>query len=77
MAQVFAEGFRLIAGGVVSGIAGAIVLSRVLQSFHFEGSTTTDPVTLAGVGLLFAAVALAGVLGVGEQSLKAWTRSRR
>ncbi len=54
---VFAEGFRLIASGVLSGIAAAIVLSRVLKSFLFEVEPG-DPVTLIGVALLFAGVAL-------------------
>jgi putative ABC transport system permease protein len=54
---VFVEGFRLIAGGVLSGIAAAIVLSRVLKSFLF-GVEPGDPTTLLGVGLLFAAVSL-------------------
>jgi putative ABC transport system permease protein len=54
---VFAEGFRLIAGGVISGIAAAVVLSRVLKSFLFEVEPT-DPATLIGVGLLFTGVAL-------------------
>jgi putative ABC transport system permease protein len=63
---VFGEGFRLIAGGIVSGIAAAIVLSRVLKSFLFEVEPT-DPVTLIGVGLLFATVAL----------LACWAPTRR
>jgi putative ABC transport system permease protein len=54
---VFGEGFRLIAGGVLAGIAAAIVLSRVLGSFLFEVEPG-DPVTLIGVGLLFVSVAL-------------------
>ena len=54
---VFGEGFRLIAGGVLSGIAAAMLLSRVLRSFLFEVEPT-DPITLLCVGLLFAAVAL-------------------
>jgi putative ABC transport system permease protein len=54
---VFADAFRLIAGGVVAGIVAAIVLSRGLTSFLFEVEAT-DPLTLAGVGLLFASVAL-------------------
>jgi len=54
---IFAEGFRLIAGGVISGIAAALMLSRVLRSFLFEVEPT-DPVTLLSVGLLFAGVAL-------------------
>jgi putative ABC transport system permease protein len=55
---VLADGFRLLAGGVIIGLAAALVLSRVLQSFLFEVGTT-DPVTLLAVVLLFAAVALA------------------
>jgi putative ABC transport system permease protein len=54
---VFADAFRLIAGGVVAGIVAAVVLSRGLTSFLFEVEPT-DPPTLIGVGLLFATVAL-------------------
>ena len=63
---VFAEGFRLIAGGVISGIAAALLLSRVLKSFLFEVEPT-DPATLIVVGLLFASVAL----------LACWAPTRR
>jgi putative ABC transport system permease protein len=54
---VFADAFRLIAGGVFAGIVAAIVLSRGLTSFLFEVEPT-DAATLAGVGVLFATVAL-------------------
>jgi putative ABC transport system permease protein len=54
---VFGEGFRLVAGGIVAGIAGALIVSRVLQSFLFEVEPT-DPATLVGAGLLFAGVTL-------------------
>jgi len=54
---IFAEGFRLIMGGVILGTAAALLLSRVLRSFLF-GVGATDPLTFLGVGLLFAAVAL-------------------
>jgi len=54
---VFAEGLGLIAGGVISGIAAAFILARVLRSFLF-GVDPADPVTLATVGVLFAVVAL-------------------
>jgi putative ABC transport system permease protein len=54
---VFGEGFRLIAGGVLGGIALAMVLSRVLRSFLFEVQPG-DPATLIIVGALFVGVGL-------------------
>jgi putative ABC transport system permease protein len=54
---VLSEGLRLIAGGIVLGIAGGLVVSRVLQSFLY-GVTPTDPVTIAAAALLFTGVAL-------------------
>lgn len=52
------EGFRLIAGGVLVGVALAVVLSRVLRSFLFEVKPS-DPATLIVVGVLFVGVGLA------------------
>jgi putative ABC transport system permease protein len=63
---IFGEGFRLIAGGVIAGMAAALVLSRVLRSFLFEVEPG-DPVTLIGVALLFAGVAM----------LACWAPTRR
>jgi putative ABC transport system permease protein len=63
---IFGEGFRLIAGGVVAGMAAGLVLSRVLKSFLFEVKPT-DPVTLIGVAVLFAGVSL----------LACWAPTRR
>jgi putative ABC transport system permease protein len=54
---VLGEGFRLVAGGIVAGIAGGLVVSRVLQSFLFEVAPT-DPITIGAAGLLFAGVTL-------------------
>jgi putative ABC transport system permease protein len=54
---IFGEGFRLIASGVFTGVALAIVLSRVLRTFLFEVQPN-DPMTLIVVGALFAGVAL-------------------
>lgn len=54
---VFAEGFRLIAGGVVCGIVIALLLTRGLRAFLYEVGPN-DPVTLTGVVLLFGFVAL-------------------
>jgi putative ABC transport system permease protein len=63
---VFGEGFRLIAGGIIAGMAAALLLSRVLRTFLF-GVEPTDPVTLIVVGFLFLSVAL----------LACWVPSRR
>ena len=66
---VFADGFRLILGGVISGIAAALLLSRVLRSFLFEVGPT-DPATLIVVGLLFAGVALLACWGPTRRAAK-------
>jgi putative ABC transport system permease protein len=54
---IFGEGFRLIASGVLAGIALAIVLSRVLRTFLFDVQPS-DPTTLIVAGALFVGVAL-------------------
>ena len=55
---IFAEGFWMIGGGLVAGMAAALVLGRVLKVFLFEVEPA-DPISLIGAGLLFASVALA------------------
>ena len=54
---VVGEGVRLVAGGLLAGIAGALVVMRVLQSFLYEVAPT-DPLTIAAAGLLFVGVTL-------------------
>lgn len=54
---VFAEGLRLIAGGVAAGAAAALVLSSALRTFLYEVQPT-DPAMIVGAGLLFAIVGL-------------------
>ena len=54
---IFGEGFRLIAGGVLAGIALGFIFSRVLRSFLFEVQPS-DPATFLVVGSLFVAVGL-------------------
>jgi putative ABC transport system permease protein len=63
---IFGEGFRLIAGGVLGGIALAVVLSQVLRSFLFEVQPS-DPATFIVVGTLFIGVGL----------LACWAPARR
>jgi ABC-type antimicrobial peptide transport system permease subunit len=45
--------------GVIVGLAGALAVTRVLQSLLFEVSTT-DPVILGAVAILLGAVTLIG-----------------
>src|SRR5262249_377764 len=52
---VVGQGVRLAIVGLVLGLAGAFALSRFLQSMLF-GVTPNDPVTLAGVAGVLAAV---------------------
>lgn len=54
---IFGEGFRLIAAGVLAGVALAMAVSQVLRTFLF-GVQPSDPVTLVVAGLLFVGVAL-------------------
>jgi len=54
---ILGEGLRLIASGLLAGVALAIILSRVLRTFLFEVQPS-DPMTLIVVGALFVGVAL-------------------
>jgi len=54
---VLGQGLVTAAIGVAIGIAGAIALTRTLQSFLF-GLSPTDPLTFAGVACLLILVAL-------------------
>ena len=54
---ILAEGFRLIAGGVIAGAVTALLLARVLRSFLF-GVDAADPATFVLVSLLFVLVVL-------------------
>jgi putative ABC transport system permease protein len=55
--MVVAQGLAQIAIALVIGTAGALALSRLLQSLMFE-VTTTDPVTFTTMALLLALTAL-------------------
>ena len=54
---VIGQGMWTTAIGVAIGIGGAFALTRTMQSLLF-GVSTTDPITLAGVVLLLAAVSV-------------------
>ena len=55
---IVGEGLRLAIIGVACGLVGALLLSRLLQSFVF-GVSTSDPVTFAGVALILTFVGAA------------------
>jgi putative ABC transport system permease protein len=55
---VLGDGAKIALFGITSGIAGALVLTRLMASLLFEVKPT-DPATFAGVAILLALVALA------------------
>lgn len=61
LVMVLLQGARLAAAGLFLGLIGALSLGRFLHSLLF-GVGATDPVTLGGVALLLAMVALAACL---------------
>jgi putative ABC transport system permease protein len=54
---VVGQGLRLPAIGLAAGLAGAFVVTRLIEHLLFQVSPT-DPMTFCGVGVLLMAVAL-------------------
>jgi putative ABC transport system permease protein len=54
---VIAQGMKLALGGVLAGLGGAWLMTRLLSSLLFEVSAT-DPLTFIAIALLLMAVAL-------------------
>jgi ABC-type antimicrobial peptide transport system permease subunit len=61
LALVVFGGLKLVALGIALGLAGALMLTRLLSSLLF-GVTAHDPLAFAGNALLLGAVALAACL---------------
>jgi putative ABC transport system permease protein len=57
LAMILGQGLRTVLIGVVTGIAGSLVLTRAIQSLLF-GVKPTDTLTLSTVILLLVSVAL-------------------
>ena len=66
---VVRQGMELAAIGILAGLAGAAVLTRVMASMLF-GVSTTDAITFAAMPALLAAVAFAATL------IPAWRSTR-
>jgi ABC-type antimicrobial peptide transport system permease subunit len=56
--MVLMEGGVLLGIGLVLGVIGSLLATRLIQGLLF-GVTPTDPVTLAGVAIAMAAVGVA------------------
>ena len=54
---ILGEGVRLLVFGLILGVAGALAVSRIVQSFLFEVQAV-DPLVYLGVSLLLAAAAI-------------------
>jgi putative ABC transport system permease protein len=63
---VLGQGLRLSSIGIVIGVAGALLLTRVMRSM-LVGVKPTDPLTYAAIALLFTAIA----------ALACWLPARR
>jgi len=57
LGMILGQGLRTVFVGVAIGLAGALALTRTVESLLF-GVTATDPLTFAGVVLLLVAAAL-------------------
>jgi putative ABC transport system permease protein len=58
---VLARGLALVAGGIIIGLVGALVGTRLIESVLF-GIGATDPITFCGVSLCLVAVTLVACL---------------
>jgi putative ABC transport system permease protein len=56
--MVLTQGARLAGAGIATGIAGALVATRLMESFLY-GVKPSDPLTFTSVAVLLAAIALA------------------
>jgi putative ABC transport system permease protein len=55
--MVMLEGVAVVAAGLVLGLAGALVLTRLVRNLLF-GITPADPVTFASAAVLLTVVAM-------------------
>ena len=63
------EGFAVVAGGLVLGVAMSLALTRLLAS-QLYGVTPTDPGTFAGIAALLSVAALGAALAPLRQAAR-------
>ncbi len=61
MAMVVKQGLGLVGTGIIAGLAGAVVLTRVMATLLF-GVSPLDGLTFASVAVSLAMVALAATI---------------
>jgi putative ABC transport system permease protein len=54
---IVGQGMRVVVAGVAAGLAGALLLTRLMRTMLY-GVQATDPLTYVGVAVMLAAVAL-------------------
>jgi len=69
MKLVLAQGMWAPAAGIAVGLAGALVLTRLLSKLLF-GVGATDPLTFAAVALVLAAIAASACWLAGRRALR-------
>ncbi len=69
VAMIVRQAFVMIGAGLLTGLAGALALTRVLSSFLF-GTRPEDPATFAGVLILLTLVALGACLTAARRALR-------
>ena len=57
VSMIIGQGMRVVVGGVIVGLAGALLVTRLMTSFVY-GVRVTDPLTYGGVAALLVGVAL-------------------
>ena len=66
---VLGQGAMMALAGVVAGLIGAIVLTRLMTKMLFNVSPT-DPVTLVGVSMILTLVALVACYAPARRAMK-------
>jgi ABC-type antimicrobial peptide transport system permease subunit len=61
-AEILRQSLRMTGAGLVIGLAGSVLLGRLMQSLLY-GVSATDPVTLVAVAALLLAVTVGASIG--------------